>query len=152
MPVVWESTRRPPLSIGGLDTGLGHMGRRKERPLLTFVVDTREQLPYQLAQPDKSRFDDGDSLHYCLDAGDYSVELDGELLPIRIERKSIGDYFGVCGKGRERFERELERLRAYSSFLLIEASAEEVLRGYELSLIPGVAAYGSALSWCVRFG
>jgi len=127
------------------------MGRRKDKSLLTFVVDTREQLAYQFAQPDK-RFEDGGTLEYCLGEGDYGAELDGELLPVRIERKTIGDYYGICGNGRERFERELERLRAYRSFLVIEATADDVRRGYERSLIPGQAAWGSALSWAVRFG
>lgn len=104
-----------------------------------------------------------------LEEGDYSCLIDGELLPIRIERKSIEDYYGVVGRGRARFagERadgmyksgpgrwvpsELERLRQFKSYLIIEATAAEVKHGIERSQISGEAALGSALCWSVTFG
>jgi hypothetical protein len=144
------------------------MPRRAPRPLLSFVIDTREQLPWDFRIPRRDRFDDAGVVKYALDAGDYSAELDGVLLPIRIERKSIVDFFGVCGRGRERFAgrdgdglyqsgpnkwvpSELERLRKYRSYLLIEATAEEVRHGCERSQVSGEAALGSAICWSVSY-
>lgn len=145
------------------------MPRRREKPLLTFVIDTREQTPYQFPAPRRDRFDDGGTIHTKLDEGDYSVMRDGELLPIRIERKSITDYFGIIGRGRGRFagartdgfyqtgpgewsESELERLRQFKSYLLIEATPAELRHGIERSQISGEAALGSAICWSVTYG
>lgn len=86
-----------------------------------------------------------------LEEADYSAMLDGELLPVRIERKSLGDLYGVCGFGRERFEAELERLRPYRSFLIIEATCDEVRHGFERSKIPGNTVWASVLCWAVKF-
>lgn len=89
-----------------------------------------------------------------LKEGDYSVALDGaQPLPVRLERKSEGDLFGVCGFGRERFERELERLRQYDyRALVIESSASEILRGYDRSQIPGKTVLASVLAWSIQYG
>lgn len=143
---------------------------RNPKPILSFVTDTREQWPYLFHKPyKKSIFEDGGTLTYKLHEADYSAELDGELLPIRIERKEIGDFFGVVGKGRERFagrrgdglyetepgkwvKSELERLRPYRSYLLIEATIEQVRAGCEHSLVYGEAAFASCWCWLARFG
>ena len=75
------------------------------------------------------------------------------MLPIRLERKSIGDLFGVIGFGRERFERELARLESFSyRALIIEATLDEIARGYERSQISPRAAMGSLCAWSVRHG
>ena len=146
------------------------MPRRKEKPLITFVVDTREQYPYTFNAPrKKDKFDDGGQVTYKLDEGDYAVELDGKLLPIRIERKMHGDFVGVVGRNRDRFagtgdtglyqsgpntqaKCELERLRPFRSFLLIEATIEQVRDGFERSMVPGSAAWESCWCWAVRYG
>lgn len=147
------------------------MPQRKEKPLLSFVTDTREQLPLKFFTPRKDRFDDGGTVEYCLESGDYSCEKDGVLLPIRIERKSHSDYVGVVGRNRDRFagaanradgmyqsgptewrKSELERLREFKSYLIIEATAAEVLHGCERSQVPGKAALHSALAWSITYG
>lgn len=88
-----------------------------------------------------------------LGEGDYSVKLDGELLSIRIERKSLGDLFGVCGYGRERFVRELERLTAFEyRAIVVEGSADQILKGYERSRVPGRSVMASLCCWSVQFG
>lgn len=125
---------------------------RREKPIFSVVIDTREQARYAFYSPKRRDLADGGILTYALSEGDYSCELNGELLPIRIERKTIVDYFGVVGRGRERFERELERLRPYRSYLLIEATVAEVRHGIERSLVSGEAALGSALAWSAEFG
>lgn len=56
-----------------------------------------------------------------LKSGDYSIE--GMESRIAIERKSLSDLYSTLTHGRERFERELERLRAYEySEVVVEAS------------------------------
>ena len=82
------------------------MPPRKQKPLLTFLIDTREQWPYEMAAPTATKFADGGSYRDGLGEGDYAIELDGERLSIRIERKSLGDFFGCVphDKGCE-FER-----------------------------------------------
>jgi hypothetical protein len=189
--------------------------RRKQRPLFTVVIDSREQTPYRFGPPHRKELDDGGSIISALDAGDYSCLLNGVLLPVRIERKSLSDLYGVVGHGRGRFagdkkdgtyrvseesgewaQSELLRLRPYKSFLIIEAQADvspseirlrqwlqsiaaerektsnpevdrlagraqlalrtpitdAVRAGYERSQIPGEAAWGSVISWCLQYG
>jgi ERCC4-type nuclease len=100
----------------------------------------------------RPEFADGGSAIEGLDAGDYSVRLDGELLSIRIERKNLGDLFGVCGNGRDRFVRELERLTAYEyRAIVIEAPASQILSGYERSRIPGRGVMASLCCWSVQY-
>ncbi len=127
---------------------------RKLKPLITFIQDTREQAPFHFAAPVRREFADGGTRVATLNAGDYSVCLDdSEILSVAIERKSLGDFYGVCGWGRERFERELERLTQYDyRAIIIEASADAVLRGFERSQITGRSAMASLCCWSVRFG
>lgn len=126
---------------------------RKIKPTFTIIVDTREQLPLRFPAPTRRELSDGGVIRYVIDAGDYACTLDGgEYLPVRIERKSVSDYFGVVGNGRERFERELQKLSAYHSYLLIEATADEIRAGYERSKVHGEAALCSALAWSIDYG
>lgn len=129
------------------------MATRKIKPVLTYVIDSREQWPFAFGAPVRSEFVDGGSAVEGLEEGDYSCRLDRELLSIRIERKSLGDLFGVCGNGRERFVRELERLTAYDQReLVIEATAREIFTGYERSRIPGRAVMASLGCWRMKYG
>ena len=125
---------------------------RKQRPLLSYVTDSREQNPYAFSSCQRPDLDFGGSFVYKLDEGDYSVELEANLLPVRIERKSLTDLFACVGRERERFEAELERLRQYKAYLMIEATAAQVAHGIERSHVSGKAAMCSVLCWSVRFG
>jgi ERCC4-type nuclease len=79
----------------------------------TIAIDNREQAPYTfqgIVTGPKSQqvplIVSTEVTH--LKTGDYSIiGLESE---ISIERKSKEDAYGTFGKGRERFERELERL------------------------------------------
>jgi ERCC4-type nuclease len=128
--------------------------RRKIKPIITFIVDSREQLAFDFTPPKRKEFDDGGTLVLGLKEGDYTVALDSaQPLSIRVERKSEGDLFGVCGFGRERFEKELERLRQYEyRALVIECSASGIYRGFDRSQIPGKTVMASVLAWSVQFG
>lgn len=141
---------------------------RKIKPLLTFIWDAREQWPYEFAMPTATKFLDGGCYRDGLGEGDYAVELNGERLSIRIERKSLGDFFGCVPhergcqyektgerecKKRCRFETELLRLRDYEqAYLLIDATPEMMKKGAEHSLVSGEAALASALHWMVHLG
>lgn len=131
---------------------------RPIKPKVTLLVDTREQRPYVFSSAHRRDLAWGGVRHEALDAGDYSAELDGEPLPVFIERKSLGDLFGVIGQGRDRFERELERLASEMAqnggpaYILVEATAAQVREGYERSHVSGEAALGSLLHWSVLYG
>lgn len=131
------------------------MKSKKLKPELTMIIDTREQHPYEFCRPHRRDVALAGTSREALEAGDYSVKVNGDLLPVRIERKSMSDYFGICSNRfgqRERFERELERLQWMTSYLVIEATAEQVRHGFERSQVSGEAALGSALHWSVVFG
>jgi len=126
---------------------------KKNRPLLTFITDDREQAPFEFAIPDPAKFSDGGFFSDALREGDYSVELDCRRLPIAIERKSLADYYACVGRERERFTAELMRLQDYErAFVLIESTAEGVKAGYERSQVSGLAAWKSALHWSIVYG
>jgi DNA excision repair protein ERCC-4 len=79
---------------------------------LRIKIDTREQRPW--------KFPVGTDIVYGkLDEGDYAVEgLEGKF---GIERKSLNDIWGSLTSGRDRFERELQRVKdkGYLKFIII---------------------------------
>ena len=66
------------------------------------VIDSREQHPWT--------FSNLSSEPGTLDTGDYSVRNLTHL--ISVERKSLSDLLSCVGIHRDRFKRELQRLRA----------------------------------------
>lgn len=102
------------------------------------VVDTREQLPFDLAP---LRMISG-----TLAAGDYSVQ--GLENYVAIERKSLADLVSCCGAERERFERELQRLLAYPTrCVIVEAHWVTLTIGGWRSAIKPASVVGSVLAW-----
>lgn len=102
----------------------------------TVIIDTREQSPYQF------RTFKADAKHKTpsgiirplfipvevatLKTADYSIK--GFETEIAIERKSLTDLFGTLGSGRERFERELQRLSEFKvAHIVIEADWRTVI-------------------------
>jgi DNA excision repair protein ERCC-4 len=103
----------------------------------TVIIDTREQAPYQFRTfkadaKHKTQTGISKDLYIpveiaTLKTADYSIK--GFESEIAIERKSLMDLFGTLGSGRERFERELERLsKLQVAHVVIEASWETVLQ------------------------
>ena len=84
----------------------------------TVVIDTREQAPLVFARLA--------AVSGTLYTGDYSFRGGEELFAV--ERKSIADLVGCCvGENRERFARELHRLRGHRfKRLLIVGRREEI--------------------------
>ncbi len=92
----------------------------------TIIVDTREQLPYKF---EDVRIDRKKSFVWSktktLQTGDYSLECYENR--VCVERKSLADLYGTLGRGRERFERELERMQTLdASMVVIEATWQEI--------------------------
>lgn len=83
----------------------------------TILIDTREQTPLEFMHLPSERG--------TLQSGDYSIA--GLEHDFAIERKSIPDLCGSLTRGRERFERELHRLRGFTfARILIVGSPHEV--------------------------
>jgi DNA excision repair protein ERCC-4 len=108
---------------------------------ITCIIDTREQLPFDLS-PLKV-------IRGSLSTGDYSV--DGLTHCISVERKSLADLVMCVGSERERFEKEIQRLLAYETrAIIVEASWKNLDDGGWRSRVPPKAVVGSVLSWIAR--
>ncbi len=95
----------------------------------TIIIDTREQAPLSFLRLP--------SLRGTLTSGDYSVQGLEDLFGI--ERKSIADLVSCCvGDNRDRFERELHRLRGFrfARLLIVGAQAEITTHRYQSKIPP----------------
>lgn len=105
---------------------------------VTAIIDSREQLPYDLAPLSM--------LDGTLNTGDYSV-LGLEHL-VAVERKSLDDMLGCVGRDRDRFEREIARLRGFEAkAIVIEASWDDVDAGVWRSKVKPAQLRGSLIAW-----
>jgi ERCC4-type nuclease len=111
---------------------------------LVIGKDRREQLGYlesELGLP---------VVDVTMDTGDYCIAAShqaGSHYAI-VERKSLQDAISCCTSERERFERELVRMRAYPArCLVIESSWEEIERGEWRSKATPSVIIGSLLAW-----
>ena len=114
---------------------------KKHRP--SIIIDSREQNPLV--------FEHLPATHGTLDTGDYSIA--GLEHLIAVERKSLPDLLACCGHGRDRFKRELQRLRAYRyRLLVVEAAAAELEAGQWRSQLQPAHVLGSLASWTATYG
>lgn len=136
------------------------MPRRKARvadpAFPTVLIDTREQSPYAFRSIPADGSDPGQLLHVHtevrgLKSGDYS--LDGFADLVAVERKSKADLFGTVGQGRDRFERELERLNAMRfAAVMVEAEWSEIMTSPPRHSQLGVKTISrSVLAWQQRY-
>ena len=108
---------------------------------LIATIDTREQMPWDLS-PMQSQAG-------TLSVGDYSVK--GLEAVIAIERKSLEDFLACCGTERERFQRELDRLRGWPvSAVIIEASWTDLQLGQWRSRLTPKQVQASFCSWIAQ--
>jgi ERCC4-type nuclease len=110
---------------------------------IVALIDSREQRPLEL------KMHCGTVLRVekaSLVTGDYSVR--GLEEEVAIERKSLDDLAGCCGKDRERFEKQMMRLLAYRSrAVVVEASWDNIdLKCYRSQIAPN-AIVGTILKW-----
>jgi len=111
---------------------------------LTVIVDTREQNPFEFG-------DEAITVRGTLNAGDYSVDKLTDL--IAVERKELSDMVACVGPERERFERELVRLRGWKcKAVIIEASLGKITKGGWRSQVLPQSVLGSIASWRVKYG
>jgi DNA excision repair protein ERCC-4 len=115
-----------------------------------IVVDSREQTPLIFTRLK--------SVVIGLDTGDYSFV--GAETTFAVERKSIQDLVACCvGDNRERFERELIRLRGYrfKRLLLVGALSAVEMQQYRGKVTPKTvlntlaafeARYDMPVVWC----
>ena len=108
----------------------------------TIIIDSREQRAWQ--------FENLPSEPGTLAVGDYSVR--GLTHLISIERKSLPDLLACVGRERDRFRRELQRLRAYRfRALVIEASYADLEAGGWRSQVKPAAVLGSLAGWQCQY-
>ena len=111
---------------------------------LRIVVDSREQAPFAFS---------GLPVEVTvgtLEAGDYSVR--GFERKVAVERKELGDLIGCLSVERERFERELARLRGYDcAAVVVEASSDDLRAGRYRSKLDAGAAWQSVLAFSMRY-
>lgn len=103
-----------------------------------FVVirDTREQRPPPFPS-------DVHTIVQTLKEADYSSP---KLLGIgAVERKSVSDFCSTITRGRERFERELDRLRSYRfKAIVVEGDLVDVMRrsgAHPHSILGSIASF-----------
>lgn len=102
------------------------------------LIDSREQCPLDLAPLPVEVA--------TLQTGDYSVR--GLELFVAVERKSLSDLLCCCGRERERFDREIQRLRGYEvRALVVESSWSEIEAGNWRSELQPSHVIGSLLGW-----
>lgn len=111
---------------------------------LPIVRDSREQAPFSfLGLPVEVAVG-------ALEAGDYSVA--GFVRRIAVERKELGDLVGCLGAERDRFERELARLRGYDcAAVVVEAPADDLRAGRYRGKLDAGAAWQSVLAFTQRY-
>lgn len=112
-------------------------------PTRRIVIDTREQLPWNFA-PNRT-------VRAALGQGDYSLE--GLQHFVAIERKSINDLVGSLTAGRDRFKRELLRMRSLVAhpWILVECTLDDIAeRRYRSKAAPS-SVVGSMVSFAMKY-
>ena len=114
---------------------------------MIIIADSREQLPYEF-----TGYPGVEVTRAGLPAGDYSIP--GAEHIAAIERKTLDDLIAcLMGSNRERFARELARLRPYvMKAVIVEATWEDIARGRYTSKMHPQAALQSILAMQVRYG
>ncbi len=105
------------------------------------AIDTREQCPVDLSpMPSELR---------TLPTGDYGLAALPHLCAV--ERKSESDLLSCIGIERERFDREIVRLRAYAvRAIVIESTWQRIEAGEWRSKVTSAAALGSLVGWAAQ--
>lgn len=118
----------------------------------TILVDTREQNPFEFTD---IRDTDGQPIYVYQDrvglkSGDYSLL--GMENQIAIERKSHIDFLGSIGQGRDRFQREIERLNEMEcAAVAIEVGWRDLMVGHINSQINPMTISRTIVSWSIRY-
>lgn len=118
--------------------------KRGAKILLRIAVDSREQAPFTF-----SGFPCTVEVG-TLATADYSLH--GFTDRVGIERKSLGDLVACLSTDRERFTRELSRLRGFNAaVVVVESPASDLRAGNYRSQLNPEAAWQSCLAFMQRF-
>lgn len=117
------------------------MATQQDQPP-TIIVDNREKLALSFPSfPSKSA---------RLISGDYSIA--GSELDFTVERKTLDDLVSSLTQNRERFTREMERLRGYRfKRLLVIGTEEQIAKGNYFSKANPKAILGSLRTFEARY-
>jgi ERCC4-type nuclease len=112
-------------------------------PNFTIIVDSREQKPLRLEySPGKIIHSEVGKLY----TGDYSIK--GLEDHVCIERKSLPDMMMCIGRERERFDKEIQRMRGFDvKALVVESDWMAIERGAYRSKVRPTSAIGSLMGW-----
>ena len=124
-----------PIDTSKIQLKDGFHSEGKEGRGLVLIIDSREQAPLIFREGVFEK-----SIVRALPVGDYGCEVNGKLIPIIGERKSLQDLFSTLGsKNYERFRREIHKAKELNIklVLLIEGTMREVAVGYERSTFDG---------------
>ena len=106
---------------------------------MKIIIDTREQRPF-----DFSAFG-AETMTGSLPTGDYSIA--GMENIVSVERKELSDILNCLGSERERFFRELDRLRGYeAAAIVIESPLAVIAAGRYRSRINPKSAIQSIIA------
>ena len=116
------------------------------------AIDTREQTPFTFEGFRAFSDDDARIItkRTTLKTGDYSIV--GFEKKICVERKSKADLFGSVTTGRDRFEKEFQRMAEMERAALVcEAPNASILAGIENSQMDGANVLRTFISWAGRY-
>ena len=117
-------------------------------PIFDILVDSREQCPWLFSSisPMPTIITQG------LKSGDYSIQ-GFEESGICIERKSLPDLFGSCGKGRDRLEKEFQRMSEFQySAIIIERSFASIIKNPPVNTrMNPKAVFHTLISWSIKY-
>lgn len=115
---------------------------------MEIIIDTREQSPYTFRSVAKPA---PPVQRATLATGDYSIL--GCETEIAIERKSKNDLYQSVTRGRDRFEREFERMsRMDFAAVVIECSFESMFTPPRQSTaVNPKTPFRTLLAWCQRY-
>lgn len=122
--------------------------------LVKIVCDTRERIPLLFNNLHIRGVSALDVDVHKLTEGDYSIS--GMEDQVFIERKSAADLYGTLFQGRERFERELERVAAKDykyRYLVIESTPFGFAQYMEFhrNMKQFNSAFSSLMTWAERY-
>ena len=110
----------------------------------TVQIDTREQTPW--------KFDKSESI--CLPYGDYSLKYEDKsyIGEIAIERKSsVSELYGFTGKERDRFVREMERMKDVKyKYILCEFNYLDIAR-FDYGKVQPTTVMATIWSFCIKY-
>jgi ERCC4-type nuclease len=115
----------------------------------TVIVDTREQAPWHFLNIEPWKIVPLIT-DRALESGDYSIA--GAESRIAIERKSVQDFLSSITAGRDRFEREFERLSVYEhASVVVEGDWDDVFNALKSTKINADSVVGTVASWTMRY-